>query len=110
MSEHLKTLEVYNISTIPKLRLPLSVLFAASFDVQDAENLFQHLRTSLRELFSPLLLPHFKPMSYMIVVIIITHKHLTVGIRCLLLAPITSAAAVKAKPFLGAMSAVRCHP
>ena len=51
MSEHLKTLEVYNISTIPKLRLPLSVLFAASFDVHDAESLFQHLRSSLRKLF-----------------------------------------------------------
>lgn len=49
MSEHLKTLEVYNISTIPKLQLPLNVLFAASFDVQDAENLFQHLRTLLRK-------------------------------------------------------------
>ena len=59
MSEHLKTLEVYNISTIPKLRLPLNVLFAASFDVQDAEGLFQHLRSSLRKPIS-LLLHHLK--------------------------------------------------
>ena len=50
MSEHLKTLEVYHISTIPKLRLPLDVLFAASLDRGDAENLFQHLRTQLRKL------------------------------------------------------------
>ncbi|KAL3156643.1 hypothetical protein ABBQ38_000926 [Trebouxia sp. C0009 RCD-2024] len=49
MSEHLKTLEVYHISTIPKLRLPLDVLFAASLDRSDAENLFQHLRTQLRD-------------------------------------------------------------
>lgn len=49
MSEHLKTLEVYHISTIPKLRLPLDVLFAASLDRSDAENLFQHLRTQLRK-------------------------------------------------------------
>lgn len=49
MSEHLKTLEVYHISTIPKLRLPLDVLFAASLNRDDAENLFQHLRTQLRK-------------------------------------------------------------
>lgn len=49
MSEHLKTLEVYNISTIPKVRLPLEVLFKASFDIYEAEALFQHLRSSLRK-------------------------------------------------------------
>ena len=63
MSEHLKTLEVYNISTIPKLRLPLSVLFAASFDAQEAEGLFQHLRSSLRKPV-PTLLHHSKQSRY----------------------------------------------
>lgn len=51
MSEHLKTLEVYHISTIPKLRLPLDVLFAASLNRDDAEDLFQHLRSQLRKPF-----------------------------------------------------------
>ena len=59
MSEHLKTLEVYHISTIPKLRLPLDVLFAASLDRDDAENLFQHLRTQLRKLSCISATPHF---------------------------------------------------
>ena len=48
MSEHLKTLEVYHVSTIPKQRLLLPSLAAASNDLQDAEALFQELRSSLR--------------------------------------------------------------
>ena len=53
MSEHLKTLEVYHISTIPKARLPLDLLFAASGDLEDTERLFQQLRSSLREFPHP---------------------------------------------------------
>ena len=80
MSEHLKTLEVYNISTIPKLRLPLSVLFAASFDVHDAESLFQHLRSSLRKL--PISVAPLAAKVHIVVIFINNaHAHTIVGIR-----------------------------
>ena len=47
MSNHLKTLEVYHISTIPKRRLTRDQLLAVLQDEQAVENLFQDLRTSL---------------------------------------------------------------
>ncbi|DBA99100.1 TPA: hypothetical protein ACH3X1_014234 [Trebouxia sp. C0004] len=47
LSEHLKTLEVYHISTIPKCRLPLLQLYAAANDTDVAETLFQELRRTL---------------------------------------------------------------
>lgn len=47
LSEHLKTLEVYHISTIPKCRLPLLQLYAAAADTDAAEILFQELRRTL---------------------------------------------------------------
>lgn len=47
MSNHLKTLEVYHISTIPKRRLSKDQLLSVLHDEQAVENLFQDLRSSL---------------------------------------------------------------
>ena len=52
LSEHLKTLEVYHISTIPKCRLPLLQLYAAAADTDAAEILFQELRRTLGTLLT----------------------------------------------------------
>ena len=48
MSEHLKPLETYHISTIPKVRLTLERLEPAA-DPEAAEILFQELRQALGE-------------------------------------------------------------
>ena len=56
LSDHLKTLEVYHISTIPKCRLPVTQLYAAAFDTDAAETLFQELRQKLGTLVDPCLL------------------------------------------------------
>ena len=47
MSEHLKELEAYHISTIPKIRLTRERLEPAADDDDAAEALFQELRTAL---------------------------------------------------------------
>ena len=50
MSEHLKELEAYHISTIPKIRLTRERLELADGDEDAAEALFQELRTALGKL------------------------------------------------------------
>ena len=48
MSEHLKALEMYNISTIPKVRLSWDQLAQAAATPEAAETLFNDLKTLLK--------------------------------------------------------------